>query len=125
MPKYTTTALLIIFIRFIIYFFKGLANEIKYCQSQNKTIIVSLGGGIGKYGFNSKEEAENFAQTVWDMFLGGKSDHRPFDDVILDGVDLDIELGPQLYYTDFVNKLQSIWRLSGKRYIMSAAPQCP
>lgn len=59
------------------------------------------------------------------MFLGGKSDHRPFDDVILDGVDLDIELGPQLYYTEFVNKLESIWRTSGRRYIMSAAPQCP
>ena len=104
---------------------KGLANEIKYCQSQNKTVLVSLGGGIGSYGFSSREEAETFAQTVWDMFLGGKSDHRPFDDAVLDGIDLDIELGSNLYYTEFANKLQSIWRLSGKRYLLSAAPQCP
>ena len=102
----------------------GLANEIRFCQQRNKTVMVSLGGGIGKYGFSTKEEAEGFAQTVWDMFLGGSSAHRPFNDVILDGVDLDIELGSSVYYADFVNRLRAIWRGSGKRYFVSAAPQC-
>lgn len=113
-----------IFIYFL-FSLKGLANEISYCQGRNKTMIISLGGGIGTYGFSSKAEAETFAQTVWDMFLGGSSDHRPFDNVVLDGIDLDIELGSSLYYSDFVNKLQSIWAGKGKRYYVGAAPQCP
>lgn len=33
----------------------------------------------------SDDNAEEFAETVWDLFLGGWSDTRPFGDAVLDG----------------------------------------
>lgn len=42
------------------------------------------------------------------MFLGGSSSHRPFDDAVLDGIDLDIESGSYKYYADFITALRTL-----------------
>lgn len=96
------------------------------CQKKKKQVLISLGGASGLYGFNSKKEALLLARTVWNIFLGGSSTARPFGTAVLDGLDLDIEGGSSLYYTDFVKEMRSLMTSqSGKRYIITAAPQCP
>ena len=99
------------------------ATDIATCRANGKKILISLGGAEGVYGFTSEAQAKDFAKTMYDMFLGGSSVEvpRPFDDAVLDGIDLDIEGGSPLYYSDFVNALKV---LDGS-VLISAAPQCP
>ncbi|EKM83456.1 hypothetical protein AGABI1DRAFT_103656 [Agaricus bisporus var. burnettii JB137-S8] len=102
-----------------------MASDIKQCQAKGKKITLSLGGATAKVGFKSKSQAEDFAKDVWDMFLGGRSNTRPFGQATLDGIDLDIENGSSSYYSDFVNKIRSLSKGLKKRYYITAAPQCP
>ncbi|KAJ1952610.1 Chitinase 2 [Linderina pennispora] len=101
----------------------NMASDIKYCQSQGKIVVLSMGGATGAYGFSSDAEGSSYANTVWNMFLGGSADKRPFDDAVLDGVDLDIEGGATAGYPAFINQLRS--HFSGKQYYITGAPQCP
>jgi chitinase len=102
-----------------------MAEGIKTCQSLGKKVLLSLGGAAGSYGFISDAEAQKFAQTAWDVFLGGSSQYRPFGNVSLDGVDLDIEGGSATGYGAFVKALRSIVDSNEKgRYFISGAPQC-
>lgn len=102
-----------------------LASDIKTCQSKGKLVTISLGGATAKVGFSSAGQANDFAETVWDMFLGGKSNTRPFGDAVLDGVDLDIESGSPSHYSTFVDRIRALSKRSSKRYYITAAPQCP
>ena len=105
---------------------KQIANQIKTCQQYGRKIILSLGGAAGVYGFSSSSEAENFATTIWNLFLGGYSNVKPFKGVSLDGVDLDIEYGNTQYYADFINTLRQLMLTdNSKSYIITGAPQCP
>ena len=63
----------------------SIGDDIKTCQDAGKAVTLSLGGATGVVGFTSDSEAEEFADTVWNVFLGGSSDTRPFGDAILDG----------------------------------------
>lgn len=36
-------------------------------------------------GFTDDSEAQSFADQIWNVFLGGSSDNRPFGSVVLDG----------------------------------------
>ena len=105
----------------------NIALEIIECQKQQKKILLSLGGGIGTYELKSKDEAELLAERIWNLFLGGHSTVRPFDQAILDGIDLDIEQGGPEYYTEFVKKLRGLMKMdeNKKSYLLTAAPQCP
>ncbi len=47
-----------------------LASDIKQCQAKGKMITISLGGATAKVGFNSAGQAQDFADTIWNMFLG-------------------------------------------------------
>ncbi|KXN83592.1 Chitinase 1, partial [Leucoagaricus sp. SymC.cos] len=100
-----------------------LASDIHQCQVKGKLVTISLGGATAKVGFSSGGQASDFAQTIWDMFLG--SDTRPFGNAVLDGVDLDIENGSSSHYSTFVDKLRALSKNSNKRYYITAAPQCP
>lgn len=62
-----------------------IADDIQTCQDAGKAVTLSLGGATGSVGFSSDSEAEEFGDTIWNMFLGGSSDTRPFGDVVLDG----------------------------------------
>ncbi|KAF7364510.1 Carbohydrate-binding module family 5 protein [Mycena venus] len=102
----------------------GLSGAISTCQENGIIVTISLGGGSSTVGFSSDSEAESFAETIWNTFLGGQSDTRPFGSAILDGVDLDIENGSPVGYTAFVNRIRVLSRDSVKKYYISAAPQC-
>ena len=63
----------------------ALASDIKFCQSQGKVVTLSLGGAGGGVGFSGDSQAETFADTIWNLFLGGSNATRPFGDAVLDG----------------------------------------
>ncbi|THH32105.1 hypothetical protein EUX98_g2083 [Antrodiella citrinella] len=103
----------------------SVGNDIKTCQAKGKIVTLSLGGAGGAVGFSSDAQAETFADTIWNTFLGGTSTTRPFGDAVLDGVDLDIEGGSPTGYAAFVNAIRSHASGASKQYFVSAAPQCP
>ncbi|KAI0819279.1 glycoside hydrolase superfamily [Trametes gibbosa] len=102
-----------------------LASEIEYCQSRGKIVTISLGGATGSASFSSAAQATAFGDTVWNLFLGGTSNIRPFGAAILDGIDLDIEGGSTVYFDSFVNRIRQLASGAAKRYYVTAAPQCP
>ncbi|KAF9466457.1 glycoside hydrolase superfamily [Collybia nuda] len=103
----------------------SLAADIKTCQARGKIVTISLGGATGLAGFTSDAQAQMFADTVWNLFLGGASSTRPFGDAILDGVDLDIEGGSGKGLAAFVTRIRSHASGANKKYYITAAPQCP
>ncbi|KAL4063885.1 carbohydrate-binding module family 5 protein [Scleroderma yunnanense] len=102
-----------------------LVAGIQACQKKGKIITISLGGATGAIGFSDDTQAKTFAQTIWDLFLGGSSNTRPFGSAVLDGIDLDIEGGSQTGYTAFVTTLRGLMANGNKQYYITAAPQCP
>lgn len=109
-----------------VYMCPRLGDDIKACQAAGKTILLSLGGAIGNYGFASASSATAFATTFWNMFMGGSGTQpRPFGTAVIDGLDLDIENNNNLYYATFVNSLRALMATDTTRtYIIGAAPQC-
>lgn len=104
----------------------NIGKAVAKCQRRGKKVLLSLGGAAGAYGFASDAQAEHYADRVWDTFLGGYSDARPFDQAVLDGIDLDIEGGSSVGYVRFVQRLRERFIESpGRRFYVSAAPQCP
>ncbi|KAJ7293237.1 class III chitinase [Mycena rebaudengoi] len=101
-----------------------LASDITTCQSKGKLVTLSLGGATGSVGFASDAQGSAFAQTIWNLFLGGSSSTRPFGTAVLDGVDLDIEGGGGVGYAAFVNTIRSLSSGASKKYYITAAPQC-
>jgi chitinase len=62
-----------------------LASDIQECQAKGKKVTLSIGGSYGVVGLVSNSQANEFADTVWNLFLGGSSSTRPFGSAILDG----------------------------------------
>ncbi len=62
-----------------------LASDIQTCQSKGKIVTLSLGGATGAAGFTSDTQASAFADTIWNLFLGGSSSTRPCGNAVLDG----------------------------------------
>ncbi|KAJ6450714.1 glycoside hydrolase [Mycena vitilis] len=104
---------------------KFMAADIQACQAKGKIITLSIGGATGGIGLTGNKQAEAFAETVWNLFLGGTSDTRPFGDAVLDGVDLDIEGGASTGYAAFVTKIRSLATDGSKQFYVTGAPQCP
>ncbi|GAW04728.1 carbohydrate-binding module family 5 protein [Lentinula edodes] len=102
----------------------ALASDIETCQAAGKLVTISLGGANGGVGFSSDAQGTAFAQTIWDLFLGGSSSTRPFGSAVLDGVDLDIEGGGGTGYAAFVTEIRSLASGASKQYYITAAPQC-
>ncbi|KAJ2710769.1 Chitinase 2, partial [Coemansia spiralis] len=103
----------------------GIGKAISKCQRQGKTVLLSLGGAAGSYGFADDIQAERYADRIWDLFLGGDSRTRPFDSAVLDGIDLDIEGGSSVGYVRFVQRLRERFtEVTGRRFYVTAAPQC-
>lgn len=48
-------------------------------------MTISLGGATGGASFADDAEGQDFAQIIWDIFLGGTSSTRPFGNAVLDG----------------------------------------
>lgn len=103
-------------------------NDIKTCQqTYGKTILLSLGGATyTQGGWSSATDAQNAAQAVWNMFgpSTGTGVDRPFGDAVVDGFDFDFESTVN-NLPAFGAKLRSLMdAASGKKYYLSAAPQC-
>lgn len=101
-----------------------IGEDIKYCQSKGKPVILSLGGGVGQYGFKDDDEATRFAQVLYDTFGPGHAKERPFDDAIVNGFDLDIESG-KTGYAALGAELNRLHKQVTYAYYLTAAPQCP
>lgn len=69
--------------------------DIKTCQANGKTILLSLGGdSYTQGGWSSTGAAQSAADQVWAMFgpvQSGSSVHRPFGSAVVDGFDFDFE----------------------------------
>ncbi|KAG1837407.1 glycoside hydrolase family 18 protein [Suillus subalutaceus] len=102
-----------------------LASSIEFCQAAGKIVTMSLGGATGSIGFTNDSEATAYAQTIWDLFLGGSSSMRPFGSAVLDGIDMDIEGGSQTGFVSFLSALRTLMDGGRKPYYITAAPQCP
>ncbi|KAG1818141.1 glycoside hydrolase family 18 protein [Suillus subaureus] len=102
-----------------------LASSIEFCQAAGKIVTMSLGGATGSIGFTNDTEATAYAQTIWDLFLGGSSSMRPFGSAVLDGIDMDIEGGSQTGFVSFLSALRTLMDGGSKPYYITAAPQCP
>ncbi|KAG2336552.1 glycoside hydrolase [Suillus weaverae] len=94
-----------------------LASSIEACQAAGKIVTMSLGGATGSNGFTSDSQAAAYAQTIWDLFLGGSSNTRPFGSAVLDGIDMDIEGGSQTGFVSFLSALRTLMN--------GGTPQCP
>ncbi|RKP38481.1 glycoside hydrolase superfamily, partial [Dimargaris cristalligena] len=108
-----------------LHYCASIANGIRYCQRRGKKVLLSLGGAEGSYGFQDDQSAIQFARLLWDMFLGGNHPMRPFGEVVLDGIDLDLEHGGPTGVTAFSRELRRLYQSTRyRKYLLTAAPQC-
>ncbi|KAM7195800.1 endochitinase 33 [Naviculisporaceae sp. PSN 640] len=105
--------------------------DIKACQNQGKTIILSIGGATyTEGGFSSAAEAQQWANTLWAMFgpqQSGSNVNRPFGSAVIDGFDIDVEASAANLVA-FAGQLRvnlDSATTNTKKYILAAAPQCP
>lgn len=99
------------------------SSEIQACQAQNVKVFLSLGGQRGDYSLSSPQDAQQVADYLWNNYLGGHSSYRPLGDAVLDGIDFDIEMGSDHFWSDLARALAAY--NSPKKVYLSAAPQCP
>ncbi|KAL2922149.1 Acidic endochitinase [Bienertia sinuspersici] len=102
----------------------SIGGDITRCQSQGIRVLLSLGGGVGTYSLSSPDDARQVADYLWNNYLGGTSNSRPFGNAVLDGIDFDIELGSSQNYDVLARALNSR-STTLRRVYLSAAPQCP
>ncbi|KAF1957932.1 endochitinase [Byssothecium circinans] len=103
--------------------------DIKTCQAQGKTVMLSLGGdAYNEGGFTSADLATTGANKIWASFgpvQPGSTALRPFGTAVLDGFDFDFEANVSNMAV-FGNRLRTLFSAAGERkYYLSAAPQCP
>ncbi|KAM7272642.1 hypothetical protein ACFE04_027305 [Oxalis oulophora] len=103
-----------------------LGSQIKSCQEKGVKVLLSIGGGAGSYFLTSAEDARQVATYLWNNFLevGQSSSSRPLGDVVLDGIDFDIEGGTNQHWNELARYL-SAYSSKGKKVYLTAAPQCP
>eukprot|EP01065_Artemidia_motanka_P029327 TRINITY_DN35467_c0_g1_i1.p1 TRINITY_DN35467_c0_g1~~TRINITY_DN35467_c0_g1_i1.p1 ORF type:complete len:440 (+),score=168.81 TRINITY_DN35467_c0_g1_i1:46-1320(+) len=100
-----------------------LAQQIKYAQSKGVQVLLSIGGGAESAGKLSFSPAL-LASTLRDMFLvagKGYTGPRPFGDVVLDGVDLDLE---QEWGSMPAGFMAGFLKAFPADSLLTAAPQC-
>ncbi|KAF7312135.1 Glycoside hydrolase [Mycena indigotica] len=119
-----------------------LASQIQACQAAGKLVTLSLGGASGAAVLTSDAQGVQFANTIWNLFLGGSSSTRPFGAAVLDGqvtilvltelsiftiirIDLDIEGGGPTGFAAFVTQIRTLSANASKKYYITGAPQCP
>ncbi|KAI1105744.1 glycoside hydrolase family 18 protein [Jackrogersella minutella] len=103
-----------------------LEEDIKACQSQGKTILLSIGGATyTEGGFSDSTAAEAAATNIWNLFGSDTTQaNRPFLTAVVDGFDFDLESTNQ-NFAPFASKLRSLMDAdTSKTYYLSAAPQC-
>ncbi|KAJ7670935.1 glycoside hydrolase [Mycena polygramma] len=92
-----------------------MAADIQACQAKGNIITLSIGGATGGIGFTSDTQAEAFAETIWNLFLGGTSHTRPFGDAVWTVLTL-VSGGASTGYAAFVTKIRSLATGGSKQY---------
>ncbi|KKP04276.1 heterokaryon incompatibility protein [Trichoderma harzianum] len=108
---------------------KAVEKDIKYCQSQGKKIMLSIGGGGGSVQFDNMTSIQDLANQLWGMFGPVQANYtgpRPFGTAVLDGFDMDIENPDSAFsYAFFVQEMNQLFETDhSKKYYMTGAPQC-
>ncbi|KAF2264740.1 family 18 glycoside hydrolase [Lojkania enalia] len=103
--------------------------DIKTCQSQGKTIILSLGGdSYTEGGYPTADAAREGAAKIWASFgpvQSGSSALRPFGTAVVDGFDFDFEANVNNMAV-WANRMRELMNAAGgRKYYLTAAPQCP
>lgn len=101
--------------------------DIKKCQSQGKTVLMSIGGSTWKESYPTPDAATKAAQKLWDTVGPVNKDvkiPRPFGDAVVDGFDFDYETK----VTNLVPAAEHLRQLAdsdkSKKFYLTAAPQC-
>lgn len=102
--------------------------EITQCQSQGKTILVSLGGATyhqadKQGGWSTPELASQMADKLWNKYGPGSNGQGPFGTAVIDGFDFDFEV-PMTNLPAFTNRLITLKSTLTKPFYLTAAPQC-
>jgi len=85
----------------------AIGDDISLCKSHKVKVLLTLGGSSGTYDLQSEDEAVALADELWDTYFGGNSTTRPFGNVSLDGINLDIQQGTgQAFYPALVSRLR-------------------
>jgi len=97
-----------------------LADSIKTCHSHHAHVLLTLGGpdcDACQYGLESEDDAKKLAVELWDTYFGGNGTERPFDDAVLNGINLDIQKGTNLtHYATLVKTLLDLHNASGSEH---------
>lgn len=99
---------------------KSYSNEVRQCQSQGKTIILSLGGETyNEGGWPSAQAAEESAQALWQQYGPTGATFA------VDGFDFDFEV-PMSNLVPFTQRLLQLRQQAGMdgKFFLTAAPQC-
>ncbi|KAM0670307.1 hypothetical protein BB8028_0005g06810 [Beauveria bassiana] len=109
---------------------EGLTAAMAKCQSAGVKILLALGGAAGSYSLQSRAQAEQIGQYLWDSYgnSGNTTVQRPFGNNAIDGFDFDIERngGSSQYYQYMIAKMrENFAKDTSKKYFITGAPQCP
>ncbi|KAJ3401443.1 Chitinase 1 [Chytriomyces hyalinus] len=113
--------------------FVTIGQDIAYCQSLGVKMIMSLAGDkISNYSF-AKGDGARYAKLWHNAFLGGPdASVRPFGNVVLDGIELDIEKTAQeadptatsnTWIEEMVTLVKDLKALKSN-LILAVVPQC-
>ncbi|KAJ3238184.1 hypothetical protein HDU78_003650 [Chytriomyces hyalinus] len=101
----------------------AVGKDIDACQKMGKKVVISI-NPMDVMSLNVGDAAYPVAvaKNIWDLFLGGASDFRPFGQTVaLDGVDLHLWNNNQDGVPLLVAELR---KLMGTYFTLSASPRC-
>jgi len=111
----------------------AVGDDIDYCKSMGKLVLLSIGGQGGEYWLPSAQSATDVADYLWYAFLAGNSSSsgsgaavaRPFGGAQVDGIDFFIDQGAAEHYDVLARRLYGYNRYyRGGGITLTATPRC-
>ncbi|CAD6253228.1 unnamed protein product [Miscanthus lutarioriparius] len=105
----------------------GVGDDIDYCRSRGKLVLLSIGGQGGEYWLPSAQSATDVADYLWNAFLAGSSAGvaRPFGGAQVDGIDFFVDQGATEHYDVLARRLYGYNRYyRGGGITLTATPRC-
>ncbi|XP_047325951.1 hevamine-A-like [Impatiens glandulifera] len=103
----------------------NMSDDIRFCQKSGIKVMLA----IVSDPLSSRDDAKNVSMYLWNNFLSGRSESRPFGDAVLDGIQFMIQQQDLPYYDDLAKFLSnyntSTSSSSGNRLYLGAAHPCP
>ena len=99
----------------------AVAIDVLYCQKRGIKVLITV-ANVSSTIIETDEEGEERAVMMWNLFLGGQDNYRPFGDVVLDGVDLMIRDSSKGYLR-YAQKLRQLMNADqSRKYLLSISP---